>query len=107
MSTFYARRHEFAVRTAIGAARWRLIRQYLTESLVLASAGAALGAAVAWYGNDFLLHFFRHPMMGQWMFVKPDRTVLVVTGLCALLTTVAFGILPALQAGRTDPGFLL
>src|SRR5204863_6688802 len=41
MSQVYARRHEFAVRTAIGAGRWRLIRQYLTESLVLAAVGAA------------------------------------------------------------------
>jgi predicted permease len=107
MSQVYARRHEFAVRTAIGAARWRLIRQYLTESLVLASAGAALGAAVAWSLNNSLLHFFRHPMIGEWMSVQPDRTVLAVTASCALLATVFFGLLPALRAGRADPGVLL
>jgi predicted permease len=107
MSQVYARRREFAVRTAIGAARWRLIRQYLTESLVLAAAGAALGGAVALAGNNYLLHFFRHPMIGEWMSVHPDKTVLLVTALCALLTTVFFGLLPALQAGRTDPGVLL
>jgi hypothetical protein len=83
------------------------LRQFLTESFVLASAGTALGVTVAWYGNDFLLHFFRHPMIGQWMSVHPDRTVLLVTALCALLTTVSFGIWPALRAGRTDPGILL
>src|SRR5581483_2525726 len=47
MSKVYSRRQEFAVRTAIGAARWRLIRQYLTESFVVALAGAALGASAA------------------------------------------------------------
>ena len=61
MSKVYSRRQEFAVRTAIGAARWRLIRQYLTESFVIALAGAALGAAAAWYGTGYLLPFFRHP----------------------------------------------
>jgi predicted permease len=107
MSNVHARRHEFAVRMAMGAGRWRLVRQYLAESFVLAAGGAALGAAVAWAGNDFLLRFFRHPMAGEWMSIEPDRAVLFVTGLCALVTTAAFGILPALNASRTDPGFLL
>src|SRR5262249_15489657 len=46
-------------------------------------------------------------MIGEWMSVHPDSTVLAVTGLCAMFTTVGFGILPALRAGRADPGFLL
>jgi predicted permease len=54
MSKVYARRQEFAVRTAIGAVRWRLIRQYLTESFVIALAGAALGGAAAWHGTGYL-----------------------------------------------------
>jgi predicted permease len=107
MSMVYARRHEFAVRTAVGGARWRLIRQYLVESFVLGAAGAALGGFVAWRGNGVLLHFFRHPMIGQWMAIEPDSTVLLVTGACALLTTMIFGLVPALSAGRTDPAFLL
>ena len=75
MSKVYSRRQEFAVRTAIGAARWRLIRQYLTESFVIALAGAALGAAAAWYGTGYLLPFFRHPNEGIGLSINPDATV--------------------------------
>ena len=107
MSKVYSRRQEFAVRTAIGAARWRLIRQYLTESFVIALAGAVLGAGAAWYGTGYLLPFFRHPNEGIGMSINPDATVLVVTGFFAVLTTLLFGTLPAWRAGAADPGNLL
>ena len=107
ISKVYARRQEFAVRTALGAARWRLIRQYLTESFVIALAGAALGAAATWYGTGYLLPFFRHPNEGIGMSINPDATVFVVTGFFAVLTTFLFGTLPAWRAGAADPGNLL
>jgi predicted permease len=107
MSKLYSREREFAVRTALGAARWRLIRQYLTESLVLSLAGASLGAVGAWHGSTFLLRFFRHPNMFEGMVVRPDTTVFVVTGLLAILSMLLFGTLPAWRAGRSDPGSLL
>ena len=107
MSKVYSRRHEFAVRTAVGAARWRLIRQYLTESFVIALAGAALGGATAWYGTGYLLPFFRHPNEGIGLSVNPDATVFAVTGFFAVLTTLLFGTLPAWRAGAADPGNLL
>lgn len=107
MSKVYARRQEFAIRTAIGAARWRLIRQYLTESFVIALVGAALGAVAAWYGTSYLLPFFRHPNEGVGMSIQPDRTVLYITGFFAVLTTLLFGTLPAWRAGGADPGSLL
>ena len=107
MSKVYARRQEFAVRTAIGAARWRLIRQYLTESFVIALVGAALGAAAAWYGTGYLLPFFRHPNEGVGLSISPDATVFAVTGFFAVLTTLLFGTLPAWRAGSADPGSLL
>jgi putative ABC transport system permease protein len=107
LSKVYARQREFAVRTAIGAAHWRLIRQYLTESFVIALAGAALGAIATWYGSPALLGFFRDPMMGQAIEVHPDRMVFWVTGACAVATTLLFGALPAWRAGRSDPGVLL
>ena len=107
MSKVHARRQEFALRTAIGAARWRLVSQYLTESLVIALAGAALGAAAAWYGTGYLLPFFRHPMEGAPFSVNPDATVFAVTGFSAVLTTFLFGTLPAWRAGSADPGNLL
>jgi predicted permease len=107
MSKLHERQHEFAVRTAIGAGRLRLVRQYLAESFVIALAGAALGAAVAWYGTGLLLPFFRHPNMGTGLSVQPDHTVFVVTAALAALTTLFFGMWPAWRAGASNPGTLL
>jgi predicted permease len=107
MAKVQQRQREFAVRTAIGAARWRLIRQYLIESLVIGFAGAALGALAAWYGSPAMLRFFRDPMMGAPISVRPDRMVFWVTGLCAIGTTLLFGTLPAWRAGKSDPASLL
>jgi predicted permease len=107
MSKLHERQHEFAVRTAIGAGRLRLVRQFLTESFAIALAGAALGAAAAWYGTGFLLPFFRHPNMGTALSVQPDETVFVVTAALAVLTTLSFGMWPAWRAGASNPGALL
>ncbi|MPY88948.1 MAG: FtsX-like permease family protein [Luteitalea sp.] len=107
MSKLHERQHELAVRTAMGAARVRLIRQCLTESFVMALAGAALGAAAAWYGSGLLLQFFRDPMMGTWMSVQPDHAVFLVTAALAVCTTLFFGILPAWRASRGNPAALL
>src|SRR6266508_2056815 len=107
MSTVYSRRHEFAVRMAMGARRWRLTRQYLTESFVIAIMGATLGAAAAWYGNRLLLAFFIDPNDQEGLFVKPDKIVFLITSLSAVLTTLLFGAAPAWHAGRSDPGTLL
>jgi predicted permease len=107
MSKLHERRHEFAVRTAIGAGRLRLVRQYLAESFVIAAAGAALAAAAAWYGTGYLLPFFRHPNMVFGLSLQPDHTVFVVTAGLAVATTLLFGVWPALTAGGTDPGSFL
>jgi predicted permease len=107
LSKVYARQREFAVRTAIGAARWRLVRQYLTESFVIALAGASLAGLATWYGSPALLHFFRDPMMGEPISIHPDSTMFWVTGLCAIGATLLFGTLPAWRAGRSDLGVLL
>ena len=103
----HERRHEFAVRTAIGAARQRLVRQYLTESFLVAAAGASLGGVAAWYGSGLLLGFFRNPMQFTGLTVQPDMTVFLVSGGFAVLTTLLFGTLPALRAGRGELGTLL
>ncbi len=107
LSKVYARQREFAVRTAIGAARWCLIRQYLIESFVVALMGAALGAVFAWYGSLAILSFFRDPMMGEPISVRPDTTVFWTTGFCAIGATLLFGTLPAWRAGNSNPGALL
>jgi predicted permease len=107
MSKVYARRHEFAIRKAIGGGRLRLIRQYLLESLAIAFAGAALGAVAGWFGSAALLSFFLDPNQTEKLAVGPDAAVLFVTGGLAVCATILFGILPAWQAGRCDPGGLL
>ena len=107
LSKLHERRHEFAVRTAIGAAGMRIARQYLTEAFLIALAGAALGAAIAWYGTPWLLPFFRSPMAGVGMKLEPDQTVFLVTATSAVLTTLFFGGVPAWRAGRADPAGLM
>jgi len=107
MSRVAARQQEFAVRTAVGASAKRLVRQYLTESFVIAIVGSALGALGAWYGGGFLLRFFRDPMMSEPISVHPDKAIFWMTAVFAVLTTLLFGTLPAWRAARTDPGTLL
>jgi predicted permease len=107
LSKLHERQHEFAVRTALGAGGMRLARQYLTEASLVALAGAALGAATAWYGSPLLLPFFRHPMEGTGMQVQPDKTVFLATALSAIATTLFFGALPAWRAGRANPAGLM
>jgi predicted permease len=107
MTRITARQREFAVRSAVGASAYRLVRQYLTESFVIALAGSALGAAAAWYGSDVLLRFFRNPMMSESIDVHPDKAMFSMSMAFAVLTTLLFGTLPAWRAARTDPGLLL
>lgn len=94
-----ARRREIAVRLALGAARGRLIRQTLTESLVLAGGGAVLGLALAVVGTRFVsqLSAFEIPLLAR---VSVDGAVLGVTALMAILTGVLVGVLPALNSPR-------
>ena len=107
MARVTARQREFAVRAAVGASTARLVRQYLTESFVIAIGGGGLGAIAAWYGSGFLLHFFRDPMMFESMSVHPDKAIFWMTALFAVLTTLLSGTLPAWRAAHTDPGLLL
>ncbi|HSU88511.1 MAG TPA: FtsX-like permease family protein [Terriglobia bacterium] len=107
MARIAARQREFAVRSAVGASAYRLVRQYLTESFVIALAGSALGAAAAWFGSDLLLRFFRNPMMSQSIDVHPDKAMFWMSMAFAVLTTLLCGTLPAWRAARTDPGLLL
>jgi predicted permease len=107
MSKLHTRGREFAVRTAIGAGQWRLVRQFLTESFLVALAGATLGGAAAWYGVNLVLGYFRDPMMGGAVSIQPDSTVFAVTGACAVLATLFFGAWPAWRASHMDSGVLL
>lgn len=103
----YERAHEFAVRTALGAPRYRLIRQFFLESLLLACGGGLLGAMLAWSITDWCLSFFMDPVAQEGLALSPDVTTFFATGALALISTLLFGTLPAIRISRADPGVLL
>lgn len=96
-----ARRSEIAVRLALGAGRWRLARQLLTESVTLALVGGAMGLLVAHWLSRVLLRMAseRRPLI---LDVQLDPRVLAFTAAATLLTGVLFGLAPALLGSRLD-----
>lgn len=97
-----ARQKEMAIRTALGAGRGRLVRQMLIESIVLASAGAALGLALAVAGTTLLARLpgANIPLL---QYVRVDGVVLIFTVSISVLTGIVFGIAPALRASAAAP----
>jgi predicted permease len=95
-----ARQKEISVRLAIGASRMRLIRQLLTESVLLAVAGGALGILFAAWGTQALLAFMSGGENQIVLDVRPDRNVLLFTLAASVLTGILFGLAPALHAAR-------
>jgi putative ABC transport system permease protein len=95
------RHRELAVRRTLGAGAWRLVRQSLTESLVLSLAGSALGLLLAeWATRGFgHLYYAAVPRLAE---SSLDRTVLLFALGLTVLTAVLFGILPAIQSARVD-----
>jgi putative ABC transport system permease protein len=96
-----SRQKEIALRTALGAGRARVVRQLLTESLLLAVSGGAIGLAIA-YGGMRGLVAIMPPNTPRIEDVRIDGAVLAFTFAVAVATGVVFGLLPALQATRTD-----
>jgi putative ABC transport system permease protein len=101
LSRAAARQKEIAVRAALGAGRGRLLRQLLTESLVVALLGAALGVLIAHQALNVILASFPFTLP-LWMSFDIDRNVLLYTVALAVGTGIVFGLLPALRATRTD-----
>jgi predicted permease len=97
-----ARAREIGVRLALGAGRRRLIRQLLTESLLLAIAGGVFGLAVAWWGTRALMSFKPPVPIPIALDVTLDSAVLLFTIALSFTTGLVFGLAPALHASRTD-----
>jgi putative ABC transport system permease protein len=104
-----ARQHEMAVRVSLGAGRFRLVRQVLTESLLLSVAGSLLGVFLAYFGANALVRIMAsgRQIVGLpphlEIHVHPDVYVFLFTAGVALLTGVLFGLAPAWNAFASDP----
>jgi predicted permease len=102
-----ARQREFAVRLGVGASRGRIVHQLLTESLLLAAAGAAFGVALAVTLSATLVSFIKAADQTLVLDMDLDWRVLGFTGLLAVVTCVLFGVAPALRATRVNADSVL
>jgi len=96
-----SRRKEMAIRAALGASRWRVIRQLFTESTILALAGGAVGLLIAFWGLAAITKLLPSdfPRLNE---IQIDLRVLGFTFAASMLTGILFGLAPALQISRSD-----
>jgi predicted permease len=101
-----SRETEMAVRTALGAGRGRIIRQLITESLLLSAAGAMIGGALAGWAVDAIVAFGPRglPRIDG---IALDARVLLFSALVAVVTGLAFGLVPALHVSKNELGQML
>lgn len=102
LSRARSRSREMAVRLAIGATRGRLLRQLLTESLILSLAGAALGLMVAQYAADYFTKVRFSNDLPVSLVVQLDQRVVIFSLLAAVLSALLFGLAPAIRSVKTD-----
>ncbi len=98
-----ARQHEMAVRAAMGAGRWRLIRQSLAESMILSLAGVCIGLIFSLWIRAALTGFIIDPSSNRNFNLQIDANVLMFALVAGMVTTLLSGLFPALRAGNTDP----
>jgi len=91
------RQHEIAVRAALGAGRWRLVRQLLSENVLIAIAGAGFGLLLAWWGIDILHAAVSYNESVKSLEFGIDKPVLIFAIGISLLTVLLFGLVPALR----------
>ena len=103
MARTTARRHEWSVRLALGASRWRLARLLLTESLLLSTFGAALGFLIARWGSQLLVRQLSTQTLTVVLDRSPDWRVLAFTTGVTVATALLFGSAPALRAAGVAP----
>ncbi|MGI9065742.1 MAG: ABC transporter permease [Pyrinomonadaceae bacterium] len=99
LSRAAARQAEISLRQALGASRWRLVRQLLTESLLLAVIGGVAGVLIAQWGVSLLVARLAATSP---LDVRPDSYILLFTLGISILSGVLFGLVPAIQATKTD-----
>ena len=97
-----ARGHEFAIRVALGASRWRLLRQVLVESLLLAALGSAGGIAVAFFIHRILLGLLMHDLNYRAIAFEMNSHLFLFCLATASAAVVLFGVVPAMRATRID-----
>jgi putative ABC transport system permease protein len=96
-----ARQKEIAIRTALGAKRGRIIRQLLTESVLIGAIGGGLGVLLAVWGNDLVMSQIPEELP-NWMDIKVDSGVVIFTGIIAVVTGLVFGLVPAIESSRPN-----
>jgi putative ABC transport system permease protein len=96
-----SRQKEIAVRTALGASRWRIMRQLLTESVLLSTVGGALGLLLSLWLTKLLIAV-SPPNTPRFEEIRPDTRVFLFTLALAVITGLVFGLVPAVQASRIN-----
>ena len=96
------RRREIGIRLSVGASRWRLVRQLLTESMLLSLIGAVLGFTMAWMAVSAIAGFKLPLPIPIGFVLQPDLRVVLFTAVLAVGTGIVFGLVPALRATRPD-----
>jgi len=100
------RRHELAIRSAIGASRWRIVRQLLVEAIVISCTGAVLGVAASYWVAKLPLLLSPNSFPAE-SFIRINAPILAFSVALALLCGILFGLVPALRLSRHDSSRML